>query len=64
MLPLCEVEFVDDARHALGVERCRQARLRHLSLTDCLSFECMKRLGLAEAIASDEHFARENIALP
>ncbi len=64
LLPLCRVEFVDEPFHALGVQRCQQARLRNLSLTDCLSFECMKRHGLTEAIAHDAHFTREQIVLP
>jgi predicted nucleic acid-binding protein len=64
MLPLCQVEFVDPVLHALGVARCRQARLRQLSLTDCVSLEFMKREGLTEAIARDVHFTRENVVMP
>ena len=64
LLPLCRVEFVDETLHALAVQRCRQARLRSLSLTDCLAFETMKRHGIAEAIARDAHFTREQIRLP
>jgi predicted nucleic acid-binding protein len=64
LLPLCQVEFVDETLHALGVQRCRQARLRNLSLTDCISFESMKRLGITEAVARDDHFDREGFRLP
>ena len=64
MLPLCQVTFVDAALHALGVARCRQARQRRLSLTDCISFEFIKQQALTEAIAQDEHFVREQITLP
>lgn len=64
LLPLCRVEFVDETLHAWGVQRCRQARLRNLSLTDCISFESIKRLGITEAIARDDHFDREGIRLP
>lgn len=64
LLPLCQIEFIDPALHAAAVERCRQARQRNLSLTDCVSFEYMKRQGLTEAIADDAHFVRERIALP
>src|SRR5688572_8247254 len=39
LLPLCLVEFVDESLCSLGMQRCRRARLRHLSLTDCTSFE-------------------------
>jgi len=63
-LPLCRIEFVDPTLHAAGVARCRQARLRELSLTHCVSFEFMQQRGLTAAIANDIHFAREAIALP
>lgn len=64
LLPLCQIEFVDAALHALGVARCRQKRLRHLSLTDCVSLEQMQRLTITEAIANDTHFTREKIIQP
>jgi len=63
-LPLCRVEFVDPVLHAAGVARCRQAHLRELSLTDCVSFEFMRTHDITEAIAHDAHFAHEKIALP
>ena len=64
MLPLCRVEFVDESLHTLAPVQCRQARRRKLSLTDCISFEVMRRLELNEAIARDEHFAEKGIVLP
>jgi uncharacterized protein len=64
LLPLCEMTWVDPAVHQAAVARCRQARLRLLGLTDCTSFELMKQLRVAEAIARDKHFAREGIRLP
>ena len=64
MLPLCRVEFVDEALHSQAAQRCRQARRRKLSLTDCLSFEVMRRLVITEAIAQDEHFFQIGIHLP
>ena len=64
LLPLCQVETVKENLHALGAARCRQAHLRRLSLTDCVSFEFMKQQGITEAIARDEHFAGEKITLP
>ena len=64
MLPLCEIVFVDAVLHADGSARCRRERLRRLSLTDCVSFEYMKRLAITEAIANDEHFIREGAAVP
>jgi predicted nucleic acid-binding protein len=64
LLPLCELVFVDQTLHLNGEQRCRQARLRNLSLTDCISFEYMKRSNITEAIAMDAHFQREQISLP
>ncbi len=64
MLPLCRVEFVNEAWDALAAQHCREVRRRKLSLTDCVSFEMMRRLGLSEAIAQDEHFAEKGIVLP
>ena len=64
LLPLCDVQFVAQALHDSGAARCQQERLRELSLTDCVSFELMKQLGLTEAIARDKHFAREGIRPP
>lgn len=60
----CETVWVDEQLHALGAARCRQARERRLSLTDCVSIEVMRRLGLSQAIAADEHFSREGFAIP
>ena len=64
MLPSCRIEFVTEAARAAGVIRCRNARLRHLSLKDCLSFHIMEHHGVKEAIAYDKHFTREGIGLP
>ncbi len=64
ILPLCRVDFVDEHLHTLGEGRCRQARSRRLSLTDCISLEYMKGHDIIEAIACDEHFSQAKIVLP
>jgi predicted nucleic acid-binding protein len=64
LIPLCEVAWVTRELHDLGEARCRQARQRGLSLTDCVSLEIMRRRMIREAIAFDEHFAREGIVFP
>ena len=64
MLPLCRVEFVDEALHSQSAQRCRQSRIRKLSLTDCISFEVTRRLQLTEAIAQDQHFSENGIKFP
>ncbi|MBI3929739.1 MAG: type II toxin-antitoxin system VapC family toxin [Armatimonadetes bacterium] len=60
----CDVVWVSQLIHALGEARCRQARERRLSLTDCVSFEIMRRRGIRDAIAWDEHFVRQGFGLP
>jgi predicted nucleic acid-binding protein len=64
LVPRCEIVWIDANLHALGEARCRQARLRPLSLTDCISIEVMRRRGIAEYIGQDEHFLREGFRLP
>lgn len=64
LLPLCQLTWVDDSTYEAAASRCRRERRRLLSLTDRVSFEVMKRLGLTEAIARDRHFVREGIRLP
>ncbi|MBE2179951.1 MAG: type II toxin-antitoxin system VapC family toxin [Chthoniobacterales bacterium] len=58
LLPLCEVVWVDETLHRLGMARARQVRERRLSLTDCVSFEVMSARNCLEAIADDEHFRK------
>ena len=58
LLPICEIVWVDESLHRLGMARSRQARERRLSLTDCVSFEAMTARGCSEALADDEHFRK------
>ena len=64
LVTLCDVVWVTQELHNLGEARCRQARQRHLSLTDCVSIEVMRRRRIEQAIAFDEHFDREGFRLP
>lgn len=64
VLTRCEIIWVDESLHAIGEARCRQARQRRLSLTDCVSIETMRRRGSDEFIGSDEHFEREGFRVP
>ncbi len=64
LVVLCEIVWITAELHALGEARCRQARQRHLSLTDCTSIELMRRRGIRHAIAFDEHLTREGFKLP
>lgn len=64
LVPLCDVIWVDRSLHAQGEARCRQARERRLSLTDCVSFEAMRREGVRSFLGADEHFLREGFGNP
>lgn len=59
LVPLCQIGHVDQALYAVGAARCRQARQRHLSLTDCVSFEQMRANAIRHVIGRDAHFVRE-----
>lgn len=58
LISRCEIVWVDERLHSLGEARCRQARERRLSLTDCVSIEVMQQRGLESFIGADEHFER------
>lgn len=64
IVPLCDVVWVDATLHGLGEARCRQARERRLSLTDCITIEAMHRQRITEVIGDDEHLSREGFRLP
>ncbi len=64
ILPRCNVLWIEASLHALGEARCRQARERRLSLTDCVSIESMRGRKCSEVIGNDEHFLREGFRTP
>ena len=64
LLPRCTVIFVDEELYHAAAARCRQTRERRFSLTDAISLELISRRKIIEAIAHDEHFARENVMMP
>jgi predicted nucleic acid-binding protein len=64
VVPKCEIVWISHDIHDLGAARCRQARQRRLSLSDCVSIEVMRRRRINLAIAFDEHFDREGFRLP
>ena len=43
--------------HAVAVSALLAADRRRLSLVDCCSFQIMRRLGIRQALAYDQHFA-------
>jgi len=59
VLPVLEVQWVDEADHAAAVQAVLAADRPQLSLVDCVSFQVMRRLGLRTVFAFDEHFQEQ-----
>ena len=53
-----DVEWIDESLHESGVAALLAARGGALSLVDCVSFEVMRRRGIARAFAFDRDFVR------
>ena len=58
-----QVRWVDEHIHAAGIAAMLTAGRRQLSLVDCVSFEVMRRRGLAKAFAFDQDFADQGFEL-
>jgi predicted nucleic acid-binding protein len=56
IMPVLNIEWVDESVHQVGVASVLAAARRELSLVDCVSFEIMRRLGIKTAFAFDRHF--------
>jgi len=54
--PYIEVVHIDAALDEEAWELLKKRDDKHWSLVDCASFVVMKRLGIAEALTSDQHF--------
>jgi predicted nucleic acid-binding protein len=56
VVPLLDVEWVDENSHEAGLAAVLAAKRRNLSLVDCVSFEVMRRKGVKNVHAFDKHF--------
>ena len=56
VMPVLNVEWVDEPLHQVGIASVLAAARRRLSLVDCVSFEIMRRLGIKTAFVFDHHF--------
>ena len=59
VMPVLNVEWVDERLHQAGIASVLAAARRRLSLVDCVSFEIMRRLGIKTAFVFDPHFEEQ-----
>ncbi len=59
ILPLINVEWVDETTHLAGVTALLAAFDRKLSLVDATSFVLMRKLGIKDSFTYDKHFIEE-----
>ena len=59
LAPLCEVVWIDEATHELGLDLLLDRNVRRLSLVDAVSFVVMRKRRVDEAFAFDPHFEQE-----
>jgi len=61
VLPLIEVDWIDQPLHDAAVSALITARQRDLSLVDCASFEVARRARARKAFAFDRHFTARGL---
>ena len=59
ILPLINVEWVDEAVHKAGINALLVALRRKLRIVDCVSFASMRLLGVKTVFAFDAHFEEQ-----
>ncbi|TVR62129.1 MAG: PIN domain-containing protein [Spirochaetaceae bacterium] len=64
ILPVCAIQWVSEAIHAQALHRLLATGKRRLSLTDCVSFEMMRRNACDRAFAFDPHFEQQGFVTP
>lgn len=59
ILPVVNIDWVDETTHNTGVSALITAGRRPLSLVDCTSFAVMRRQGIRRAFTFDRHFSEQ-----
>lgn len=59
IIPVLQIQWVDEAVHHAAVSILLAVARKHLSLVDCVSFETMRLLGVASAFTLDKHFKEQ-----
>jgi len=63
VVPLLTVEWISMEIHQARMAALLTAGRRNLSLTDCVSFEVMRRRGIRKVFAFDRHFPEQGFEL-
>jgi predicted nucleic acid-binding protein len=64
VLPVLQIHWVLEEEHQAATAALLAAARRKLSLVDCVSFQLMRRRGVAQALAFDRHFREEGFTSP
>jgi predicted nucleic acid-binding protein len=59
IMPVLNVEWIDESIHQVGIAGVLAAARSELSPVDCVSFEIMRRLGIKAAFVFDHHFEEQ-----
>ena len=62
VLPVASIEIVGEDGFERAFAQWRIAQLRHLSIVDLTSFDCMHRKGIGRAFSFDQHFSDQGFA--
>jgi predicted nucleic acid-binding protein len=63
LLPLLDLEWINEATHRSALRTFLTASRRQLSFVDCSSFEVMRKRGVSRAFAFDQHFGEQGFEL-
>ncbi len=63
MVPIFEIEWINEENHMQAMEILISTNRRHLSLVDISAFATMRRLGIKQVFTFDNHFAEQGFDL-
>ncbi len=63
IVPLLEIDWLDEDLHADAIDSVLTANRRQLSLVDCSSFATMRRLRIESVFTFDEHFKEQGFTV-
>jgi uncharacterized protein len=63
ILPVLNVDWVDEQVHNQAVSALFVSNRRTLSLVDCTSFETMRHLGISHVFGFDRHFQEQGFEI-